>query len=114
MSEVFEWAPSVEASGDTTFAVRTAKFGDGYQQDVADGINNLSESWPLTFVGDGAKTKAIKEFLDWHAGWRSFQWTPPLGVPGLYKCAAHNRTAHGGDAYTLTATFVQAPGALPA
>lgn len=113
MIEIFEWPPAVDVQGDATFAVRTAKFGDGYQQDVADGINNRSESWPLTFVGNEAKTKAIMDFLNWHAGWRSFQWTPPLGKPGLYKCATYNRQAHGAEAFTVTATFAQAPGNFP-
>lgn len=110
MIQAFEWAPAVDAAGDATFLVRSAVFGDGYQQDVADGLNNRSESWPLTFIGNEAKTRGIMDFLDWHGGWRSFQWTPPLGKPGLYKCKAYNRTAHGAGAYTVTATFTQSFG----
>jgi phage-related protein len=114
MIQVFEWSPAPEATGAIAFAVRTAKFGDGYQQDVADGINTKSDSWPLTFVGGKAKADAISAFLDWHAGWRSFQWTPPLGKPGLYKCLGYNVVPHGAQAFTITATFAQAPGVLPA
>jgi len=106
-AQTFAWAPAPEAQGDTTFAVRKATFGDGYTQSVADGINNRSESWPLTFVGGYAKISAIKAFLDGMQGYRAFYWTPPMGAQALFRCEKYSRVAHTGTVYTLTATFEQ-------
>lgn len=105
--ETFTWAPKVEPVGTVEFRLRTAQFGDGYQQQVADGLNNKSQSWPLTFVGDEALVRAIAGFLDRHGGARSFQWTPPLGEPGLYRCKGYQPTPRGAGLYSLTATFEQ-------
>lgn len=110
MIQIFKWAPAPDLNGTVSFAVRSAVFGDGYQQDVADGINNESNSWPLTFTGSEAKAREIMAFLRWHGGWQAFQWTPPLGKPGRYKCKTFNEQAHGAGAYTVTATFIQSFG----
>ena len=92
--------------GETIDAVRTAQFGDGYSQAVADGINSTADTWPLTFSGTGAYVGAIKSFLDSLQGYRSFYWTPPLRAQGLFRCVKRSTPQpHGGDAYTLTATF---------
>jgi len=102
---VFTWAPSLEVVGTTTFAVRTAQFSDGYSQAVADGINNRSDSWPLTFVGDTAKATAIKAFLDALQGYQSFLWSPPLRAQGLFRCSSYTYQPHGAGVYTITAIF---------
>ena len=85
MPDVFNWTPQVDPQGQTTFRVRSAQFGDGYTQSVGDGINNRVDSWPLSFEGDAAYVQPIKDFLDSHAGAQSFQWTPPLGAPALFR-----------------------------
>ena len=107
MPETFRWAPAPQAQGDTTFAVRKASFGDGYVQAVANGINNRSESWPLTFVGDYVKITAIKAFLDARGGSQSFYWTPPMGTQTLFRCEKYSRIMHSGMVCTLMATFEQ-------
>lgn len=107
MTDTFNWSPSPEASGDTTFNVFEAAFGDGYTQATANGINNQSDSWPLTFVGNITKLSAIKAFLDDKQGCKSFYWTPPMGEQGLYRCKKYSRIAHTGTVFTLTAQFDQ-------
>lgn len=104
---IFKWTPTGRPSGTVQFRVRTAQFGDGYSQTVADGINNRVQSWPLTFTGKKADMDAIAAFLDERAGWQSFYWTPPAGVQGLYKAASYNLSPMGGPVYQLTATFQQ-------
>jgi len=104
---IFTWQPSPEVQGATTYAVRTAKFGDGYSQAVADGINNQSDSWPLTFTGDATKVQAIMDFLDATQGYQSFYWTPPLRAQGLFRCAGYSPQPHGGSVFTITATFTE-------
>lgn len=110
MADLFNWSHQAEPGGTITFKVRKAQFGDGYSQAVPDGINNKSDSWPLTFFGTGADVQPIVAFLDAHAGASSFLWTPPMpnGVQGLYRCNQYQLTPFGDDWYTLQATFEQA------
>ncbi|QHF27387.1 phage tail protein [Pseudomonas sp. R32] len=105
--ETFSWSPKTEPTGNVEYRVRTSQFGDGYQQVVGDGLNSKRQSWPLSFVGDEQRIKAIVEFLDRHAGARSFYWTAPLGEKGLYRCKSYQPTAKGGGLYSLAATFEQ-------
>ncbi|WP_175106474.1 phage tail protein [Pararobbsia alpina] len=105
---VFTWAPTPGVVGTTSYKTRTAQFNDGYSQAVADGINNVSDSWPLTFTKPSAVIAAIKAFLDATGGWQSFLWTPPLRAQGLFRCPVSSAiTPVDGDAYTLTATFIE-------
>jgi phage-related protein len=107
MTDTFTWRSIGTPAGQVSFRVRKAQFGDGYSQEVADGINNKVQSWPLQFVGTKAELAPIVAFLDDHAGYAGFFWTPPLGVQGLYKVTAYTPTPLSGDLYTLTATFEQ-------
>ncbi|MOA23221.1 Phage minor tail protein [compost metagenome] len=93
--------------GEVTFAVRTKKFGDGYEQSVGESLNNRSQSWPITYTGTKERVKAVQAFLDRHKGTKAFLWTPPLGELGLYKCAGYQPINRGGRIYALTANFTQ-------
>lgn len=104
---VFGWKPGREPVGTAAYRVRKAQFGDGYQQTVADGINNKVQSWPLQFTGKAAKIAPIRDFLDARQGYQSFLWTPPLGAQGYYKCAGHTLKPLGAGNFELTATFEQ-------
>ncbi|VVE78194.1 phage tail protein [Pandoraea sputorum] len=107
MTDTFNWSPRTTASGDTAFTVRKAKFGDGYEQRAADGLNNRRSSYQLTFVGEAPKIAAILAFLDAHAGARSFFWTPPLRPQALFVCEKHSEPVKDGTTYSITATFDQ-------
>lgn len=108
MPDTFTWVPTVAGlSGDTTLRVRSAQFGDGYGQRVADGLNNRSTSYQLTFVRDAATITAIVAFLDAHAGATAFYWTPLLRPPALFTCQKYSEPVKDGGVYTLTVTFDQ-------
>jgi len=107
MPETFTWCPIIEPTGTGTLRNKSAQFGDGYKQTAADGINNHSENWPLTFRGNGAFIKPIKDFLIARGGNQSFYWTPPLGELSLWRCETYGVTPLGAEMYTLTATFEQ-------
>ncbi|QZI68666.1 phage tail protein [Pseudomonas protegens] len=107
-TETFTWCVQAQSSGTTEYATKSAKFGDGYKQVVADGINNASSEWSISISDKGAVIAAIKAFLDRHAGATPFLWTPPLGTQGLYRGNSVRLSGGGGDYYTLTATFEQA------
>lgn len=105
---VFGWCPRVLPTGDTRFRTLKAAFGDGYTQRAADGINPRADSWPLEFSGTQVDIEPIKQFLDSLAGYKTFLWTPPLGVQSAYVAEdGYRLTPHGGGIYTLSVTFQQ-------
>ncbi|UNM17266.1 phage tail protein [Pseudomonas sp. ArH3a] len=105
--ETFAWCVNSQSSGSTSYATRSSKFADGYEQVTADGLNNVSSEWSISINGNSVKIEAVKAFLDLHAGAKSFLWTPPLGVLGMYLGSGVNVSGGGGDYYTLTAKFKQ-------
>lgn len=105
--ETFTWCPYVSATSAPEYRNRSSKFGNGYEQIVGDGPNNLVDSWPLTFVGKEAEVAEIKAFLDRHAGHKSFFWTPPLGELSFYRATAPAVTTLGAGMYSLSTTFNQ-------
>lgn len=104
----FTWTPTTGAAGDKTFNVRKAQFGDGYSQIVADGINNQSQSWPLTFTVKKPEAEQIINFLDAHQGSKAFAWTPPLGTASIWTVAKYSIAPLGANIYRISATFEQA------
>lgn len=107
-TERFVWPIDKGAEGEITHRVRTKQFGDGYAQSVGDGINNKSQSWPVTFTGQKGRIREIIAFIDRHKGAKAFLWTPPLGDLGLYKCNGYKLAHRGGQMYAITTTFEQA------
>lgn len=104
--ETFEWSPDDETEGDITQRVRSAQFGDGYEQTAPYGLNAEEESWPVTFGGTEDEVLPIRNFLKRHKGSKAFLWTPPLGELGLYKSAGGYRVREkGGGIFTITTTF---------
>ncbi len=58
--------------------VHLANYGDGYEQRVAAGINNLPESWSLTWNSrSNADANKVIKFLEDEAGVTAFDWYPP-------------------------------------
>lgn len=107
MADEFTWCVRTEITGTGTFATRSAQFGDGYQQNASEGLNNESQQWPISMVGRASKVGPALEFIRARKGAVSFLWTPPLGEQGLYLCKTYNITAHGNGVFTLSATFEQ-------
>ena len=106
--ETFTWCARINAAGEAQFSTRKIQFGDGYTQVAGNGLNNRTQSWDLTFTGNESMISAIKQFLDSHKGYRSFQWQPPLEPTGLYRCENYKPVALGAGLFDLTATFEQA------
>lgn len=58
--------------------VLETRFGDGYSQRTKAGINNLSETWDLSYNNKTHTTlDAMRSFLETKAGVTAFTWTPP-------------------------------------
>lgn len=101
----FTWSPAPGATESVEPRVRTAAFGDGYQQRVGDGINNRPRSWSLSFLGPVARTDEIAAFLEAANGVTSFDWTPPYGPAGKFVCRAWSRGVPSLYIQSISATF---------
>ncbi len=91
--------------------VRTARFGDGYEQRVADGINSAPKSWALTFTRPAAEADVVLAFFVARNGVEAFDWTDPEGEAGKYVCREWSSALIGPVAKSITATFEQVFGA---
>ena len=57
--------------------IRAAKFGEGYEQRVRDGINHNPQKWTINFTRrGGADIDAIYDFMEARGGDEAFLWTP--------------------------------------
>jgi phage-related protein len=90
-------------------AKRTVRFGDGYEQRVAFGLNQNPKEWSLIFMVDNVDADIIEAFLDARAAdSASFDWTPP-GELTSYKwvCEEWTRELKGDEFNQISATFRQ-------
>lgn len=99
--------------------VRVAKFGDGYEQRLVDGINSIEESYKLSFKNrPKAEIDDIVAFFDSLNGVTAFDFTfpdsnqtsntPPLVLNETkikVVCAQYNTSYTSNDHYTCSATF---------
>lgn len=77
-SEVFNWLPREGMETTRKPSVITVKFGDGYEQRRAGGLNaDLKTFKPVFRVTDEYSRAALGSFLSRHAGMRAFLWRPP-------------------------------------
>lgn len=73
--------------------VLTAKFGDGYEQRVGDGINIRPREWRLTFnTRTDAEIAPILAFLEARNSIEAFDWTPPTGSAGKWVASGWQHT----------------------
>lgn len=107
---VFTWFPDASVSVETEPVVRAAKFGDGYEQRVPDGINTMPEKWDLTFTGTREEIDPIAAFLRTHKGSLAFDWTTPDEMTGRFICRSWRKTRERGVKVGLSFTLEQVYG----
>lgn len=106
--ETFTHTPLSGAIGDFQFSVFQARFGDGYTQEVGNGINNLTSQWPLSFEVLEEEAEEIINFFKDHSGFLLFNWTPPLEDNArVFVVNKYKITALAGQCplYRIDATF---------
>lgn len=104
----FNYQPAIGPVRRKRPRVTPIKFGDGYEQRVADGINTLLPVWDLLFRDTKARIAAIDAFLESKNAVTAFTWTP-TGLPEiLVVCREWSRTFDGPTG-TLTAAFEVVP-----
>ncbi len=106
--------PSISASigtnKDKEYNVKEANFGDGYQQVVTVGLNNIKERWNVKFNNiSNTDADTIETFIDARKGAEPFNWTPPNeGSAKQYRHKNFKRTPLNPNQSTITVRFIQA------
>jgi phage-related protein len=90
--------------------LRTVRFGDGYEQRLAFGLNQNPKVWNLSFVNlTETDSDTIETFLDARADdAESFDWSPPDETE-TYKwvCEEWSKSIPFANRATIQATFRQ-------
>ena len=102
---VFNWIPLAETITSHKPKVRTARFGDGYEQRSQDGINSDLISIALKFDGKDDEMEALLRFLKERRGVESFYYTHKFGVRKLFVCQDWSRVDLDGLSSEVSATF---------
>lgn len=99
--------PTVESAGpENTLRVLKAKFGDGYEQRAADGINTQEIVWDVAWADlnlDDCDT--ITDFFVTQGGHSPFYWTPPNGSAVLWVCDTWSESDIGPSSKTIRAKW---------
>lgn len=108
INSTFPWQADMGAQRSVKPNVTVTKFGDGYEQRVAAGINFKPKTWSVSFTNTGPMIKEMLAFLEDRGGVEAFAWTDPMGDTANYVCRewSSSRMAKGGI-YQVTATFEQ-------
>ena len=104
----FIWKPSYTSRSNFEPRVRLMKYGDGYEQRAADGINNNLLNVDYVFdLKNEDETLAILHFLDRRAGKESFVFTPPrpFGLAKLFTCPNWSEQYNFRDNHVINANF---------
>lgn len=106
---VFTWFPdaSVEVAHEPKVSI--AKFGDGYEQRTALGLNTDLQKWSVTFTGLRAEIDPIDDFLRARGAVEAFTWNTPDEEELKFICRSWTKRRERGVKVTLTATFEQVP-----
>lgn len=105
--ETFSYTADFLASKKSKPIVSQIKYGDGYEQRQAFGINNLSKSWSLTFAQrESAEGDAIEAFLEARNAVESFLWTDPFeSTAEVWVCREWDRVLEKSLRSTITCVF---------
>ncbi len=85
--------------------VLSSRFGEGYEQRVANGINNSLRKWNLTFLRASVDIIAIENFLNLKNSVHSFTWTPKDFNEVTVVCREWEYNYMNGDARSLSCLF---------
>ena len=102
----FTWVPSYGAQERSQPVVRTARFGDGYEQRLTYGLNTDLKVWTATFNNVSTAIKdQITGFLQARGGSQPFNWTTPYNTVSAFVCQEWDVTATAPSRWTINVTF---------
>ena len=108
----FFWKPSYSANINKRPRVKSIRFGDGYEQRIADGINNNLNVIDITFENrDEREAAAILHFLEERKETESFVFEPakPYDKASLYVCRNWDSNFVFYDNYNIKVQFEEVP-----
>lgn len=104
----FTYTPDFGASYEVKPDVRVTKFGDGYEQRQANGLNTQPKKWTLKFsLRSDTEAAAIVSFLSTQGAVSSFDWTDIYGTAGKYVCRGWTEVKERNNLNTINAMFEQ-------
>jgi phage-related protein len=103
--QVFTWRAAYDASKAAAPTVKVIKFGDGYEQRQASGINRLPRKFSLMFKNKAEVIAAIDAFLSARAAVEAFRYTHPGQSAGVFVCREWTLTNIAFRVDCLSATF---------
>lgn len=101
----FKWQFSTDLTEDSTVALKSVKFGDGYQQRYASGINNLQQTWSGSITRAKEEVDEVIAFLKARSNGQSFTFTPIGGTEVRVTCTKWSRTWEGPYVCKLSLTL---------
>lgn len=103
--QVFRWKSGYDASKAVTPVVKVIKFGDGYEQRQASGINRQPRKFLLTFKRETVEIDAIEAFLSARGAIDAFSYSHPGQSAGVFVCREWTRTNIARGISELSAAF---------
>lgn len=109
MANFPDFKPVFSAAKRSAPAVRTVKFGDGYEQRLSYGLNQNPKEWTLSFNLSNSDAEIVENFLDARsADLQSFGWTPPDSTTSYrWKCPSWTKEMFDFDRSRIEVTFIQ-------
>jgi phage-related protein len=113
--------PSKSTQGKPSVRTLKARFGDGYEQRAADGINNVLRTWNAVWSNyhhvdadpNKPSLKALNDFFTTQGGWKKFLWVqpPPFDIEGAktFVCDDWDWVYDEGLIVGIRATLEQRP-----
>jgi phage-related protein len=99
------YPPDYGVSVRKKFRMVKTNFGDGYVQNVSDGLNTAAEEWNLSWdMLTADQTKNIQDQLDSFKG-QIFTWVTPRGQTKPFTCEEYSVTYDNYESYSVSATF---------
>lgn len=105
---IFNWRAEIGTSGSGEFNMFSSKFGDGYSQDIPNGINNEVQKWNVEVSGYEKDVQPVVDFIRSHKG-QPFQWKAPMSASlGWFSCKRYSFDPDGGAWMKFRMEFEQA------
>lgn len=101
------YAPSYGSADELDFRMLSNSFGDGYTQDIPDGLNNITETQNLQWnsISDTNADNIVAQIKSFNG--TAFEWTTPSGETKNFTCRKISRTRAGYRTCNLTLTFTE-------
>ena len=108
---VFTWPTTSTAALDYEPRLLGSEMGDGYSQDIPDGLNYIMQAWSVTLTSLSVETcNAIEAFLKTQGGHTAFDWTPPReSATRKFKCKKWRVSPEGSYLWAIQADFKEVP-----